>query len=60
MKKLLWLPLNIISGTLALASFLALTIIGIPAAILVLICGLGLALVAFVMILFPLIFLLFI
>jgi hypothetical protein len=57
---LLRIPLWILSKTLWLAVVLALTVVGIPAAIAVLVCGLCLALTAFALLLVPFVFLLFI
>lgn len=54
MGKLFMLPVQIMSVTLPLVLNLCLTIIGIPVAILVLLCGAGLALTAFFLICIPL------
>jgi len=54
MGKLFMLPVQIMAGTLSLCLNLCLTIIGIPVAILVLLCGAGLALTAFFLICIPL------
>ena len=53
MNKLFMLPVQIMSVTLPLVLNLCLTIIGIPVAILVLLCGAGLALTAFFLICIP-------
>jgi len=54
MNKLFMLPIQIMSSTLSLCLNLCLTIIGISVAILVLLCGAGLALTAFFLICIPL------
>jgi len=54
MNKLFMLPIQIMSSTLSLCLNLCPTIIGIPVAILVLLCGAGLALTAFFLICIPL------
>lgn len=59
-KTLLSIPASIFVGTLNLFVQLCLSIIGIPIAILVLICGTGLALVALMLVLLPIGILIFI
>jgi len=54
MGKLFMIPVQIMSITMSLVLNLCLTIIGIPVAILVLLCGAGLALTAFFLICIPL------
>lgn len=59
-KTLLSIPASIFVGTLNLAVQLCLSIIGIPIAVLVLLCGTGLAVVALMLVLLPIGILLFI
>ena len=58
--KLLSIPASIFVGTLNLTVQLCLSLIGIPIAVLVLLCGTGLAITALVMVLLPICILLFI
>ena len=59
-KALLSIPANIFLDTLHLTVWCFLTIIGIPIGIMVFICGIGLALVALVMVMIPISILFFI
>ena len=59
-KTLLSIPVSLFVGTLNLAVQLCFSIIGIPIAILVLLCGTGLALAALMLVLLPIGILLFI
>ena len=59
-KALLSIPANIVIGTLNLTVWCFLTIIGIPIGVMVFLCGMGLALVALVMVMLPISILFFI
>ena len=56
-KILLSLPVSILVGTINLAVMLGLTVIGFPIAAFVLVCGLGLAFAALILVLIPIFFL---